>query len=420
VSGGRPRTTIGTFGCIALAEVPGGWTASARVRDEDGRLRRVKATAASKGVATQLLKERIRDRPSQAGRLEFGVRTSFCDLVARWLAWNETRDLAPKTKAWYAELVASRLLPALGELTLGEITTARVEAFLQAEYSQGWQRAKTDRTMLNQVFKFAMRHDALQRNPVDATSPLKSPKGSPQALTWEQVEAIRGAASRHRTGEGLSGPKPDGVVRDFIEVLLGTALRPGEALALRRGDVTDRPRGMTLRVTGTIVPRKGEGWVRQDHPKTEASIREIAVPEFAAALLRERMAGLGQEDLIFRNRDGGAYSQHNLRRTFREYLELAGLADSGISFRWYRRTGATVLARAVSVDAASAFLGHTSTAITEGYYVEPSKVVDVTPAAALDRILRPGATDHTVLTTPLSDDEEWAIDSIIENVGDAA
>jgi len=413
VSGGRPRTTIGTFGSIALVEAPGGWTASTRVRDDDGRLRRVKATAGSKGAAAQLLKERIRDRPSQAGRAELGVRTSFRELVERWLAWNEGRDLAPKTKAWYAELVRSRLLPVFGQFALGEITTARVEALLQAEYADGWQRAKKARTLLSQLFKFAMRHDALARNPVDGTSPLKAPKGTPQALTWEQVTAIREAAARHRTGEGVKGPKPDGVVRDFIEVLLGTALRPGEALALRRCDVTDRPRGMSLRVTGTIVPRKGQGWVRQDHPKTEASVREIAVPEFAAALLRERMAGLGGEDLIFHNRDGGAYSQHNLRRTFREYLELAGMSDSGISFRWYRRTAATVLARAVSVDAASAFLGHTSTAITEGYYIEPSKVVELAPAAALDRILRPGATDHAVLTMPLSDDEEETLDGLL-------
>lgn len=410
MSGGRPRTTIGTFGSIRLAEAPSGWTASTRVRDDDGRLRRVKATAGSKGAAAQLLKERIRDRPSQVGHAELGVRTPFRELVERWLAWNDARDLAPKTKQWYAELVHSRLLPTFGQFVLGEITTARVEAFLQAEYADGWQRAKKTRTLLSQLFKFAMRHDALQRNPVDGTSPLKASKGAPQALTWKQVEAIRDAARRHRIGEGVMGLKPDGVVRDFIEVLLGTALRPGEALALRRCDVTDRPRRMTLRVTGTIVPRKGQGWVRQDHPKTEASVREIAVPEFAAALLRERMAGLADEDLIFHSRDGGAYSQHNLRRTFREYLELA---DSGISFRWYRRTGATVLARAVSVDAASAFLGHTSTAITEGYYIEPSKAVDLTTAAALDRILRPGAADHAVLTMALSDDEEWVVESML-------
>lgn len=221
MSGGRPRMTIGRFGSIWLAEAPGGRTASTRVRDDDGRLRRVKATARSKGAAAQLLKERIRDRSLQVGRAELGVRTPFRELVERWLAWDDAHDLAPKTKQWYTELVRSRLLSAFGQFALREITTARVEAFLQAEYTDGWQRAK-------------------------------KASGAPSASTC-----------------------------------------------------------------------------------------------------------------------------------------------------------------AVSVDAASAFLGHTSTAITEGYYIEPSRVVDLTPAAALDRILRPGATDHTMLTMPLSDDEEWAIESML-------
>ncbi len=334
------------------------------------------------------------------------------------LASTASRDLAPRTKQRYGEGGTGRIRPAFAHLTLAEESTALVDAFLTAERAQSYSRAKHARTLLNQLVKFALRHDAITRNPVEGTTPIKKPKGAPQALTWEQVEAIRAAAARHRTGEGVMGPKPDGVVRDFIEVLLGTALRPGEALALRPCDLTDGKRGMTLRVTGTIVPRKGEGFVRQDHPKTEASVREIAVPEFVAVILRARAAGLGSDALIFHNRDGGAYSQHNLRRTFREYLELAGLADSGISFRWYRRTGATVLARAVSVDAASAFLGHTSTAITEGYYIEPDTVVDLTPAAALDRILRPGALDHAVLSRAVSDDEEGMLDGLLADSDD--
>ena len=48
---------------------------------------------------------------------------------------------------------------------------------------------------------------------------------------------------------------------------------------------------------------------------------------------------------IFHNRDGGPMSLHNLRRTFRSFLAEAGLDGSGITPRWYRRTGATVLAR---------------------------------------------------------------------------
>lgn len=192
---------------------------------------------------------------------------------------------------------------------------------------------------------------------------MKAPKSAPQALTWDQVCANRSVAAEYRIEPGVHGPKPDGVVRDFIEVLLGTGLRPGEALALHRSDSVDRPRGMTLRVTDTIVPKKGEGFVRQNHPKTEASVREIAVPEFSVSVIRPRPVGLVDEDLAFHNRSGGAYSQHNLRRTFREIVELAG---TGISFRWYRRTSATVVARSISVDAARAYLGHTSSAITVG------------------------------------------------------
>jgi integrase len=62
---------------------------------------------------------------------------------------------------------------------------------------------------------------------------------------------MRGLNSR----SGLPGPKNDGQVRDIIEVLLGTAMRPGEVLALRPSDITDGPDGMVAHVTGTVVQR---------------------------------------------------------------------------------------------------------------------------------------------------------------------
>ena len=173
-------------------------------------------------------------------------------------------------------------------------------------------------------------------------------------------------------------PKPDGQVRDNIEVLLGTAMRPGEVLALRPCDVDGGPTDMVVSVTGTVLQHKGKGAVRQARPKSEASVRGIPVPEFAAAVLRRRMAGVHPERTIFANRNGGPLSPCNVRRTFRDFLADAGLADSGISLRWYRRTAATVIARGMGSDAAAAFLGHTSTAITEGHYIERDRTIDPT------------------------------------------
>jgi integrase len=150
-------------------------------------------------------------------------------------------------------------------------------------------------------------------------------------------------------------------------------MRTGEVLALRPCDVDDRPTGMIVAVTGTVVQRKGEGAIRQDRPKSEASIRWIPVPEFAAIVLRRRIVGVDDTVTIFANRKGGPLSPYNVRRTFRDFLAEAGLADSGISLRWYRRTGATVIARGMGSEAAAAFLGHSSTAITEGHYIERTR-----------------------------------------------
>lgn len=94
------------------------------------------------------------------------------------------------------------------------------------------------------------------------------------------MAATRGAATNWRSEPGLPCPKPDGQVRDIIEVLLGTAMRTGEVLALRPCDLDDHPSGMVAAATA-----------------------------------------------------------------FRDILAGARLADSGISLRWYRRTGATVIAR---------------------------------------------------------------------------
>jgi integrase len=194
-------------------------------------------------------------------------------------------------------------------------------------------------------------------------------------------------------------------------------MRPGEVLALRCCDIEVLPSGMVASVNGTFVQHTGTGAERQGRPKTDASIRRIAVPEFAAAVLQRRMTGLADTDptrTIFANRGGGPLSPYNVRRTFREFLVLAGLGETGISMRWYRRTGATVIARGIGTEAAAAFLGHASTVITEGHYIEKDRTIDFGPAEQLERTLRPERPDSALLVNaPVWDEEALlvAVDS---------
>jgi integrase len=405
---GRPRTPIGTHGSINTRRQGGGVVAETRVRDLDGRLRQARATGPTAAAARTRLMERVRERPALPSAGVLRPTSSFADLADLWLADLELRDLAGNTKENYRACLRLHVRPAFEHYTLAEVTTGRVEWFLAKQAKVSSSQAKQVRTMLNMLFGYALRHDAIARNPVEGTSQLRRSKTTPQALTIDQIAAIREAAAKWRTEPGLPGPKPDGQVRDIIEVLLGTAMRPGEVLALRRCDIEDWPTGMIASVNGTVVQRKGTGAERQARPKTDASIRRIPVPEFAAVVLRRRIADTPSSAptrTIFANRSGGPLSPYNVRRTFREFLKIADLGGSGVSLRWYRRTGATVIARGVGTDAAAAFLGHTSTVITEGHYIEPDHAVDATPAAHLERTLRPTEPDGSLLSNRPADRE---------------
>lgn len=402
----RPRTPVGAYGSIAVRRRGERAIAETRIRDADGRVRHVRVTGRSAAQARRSLKERLLNRPAFGSTRVLTAQSGFTDLVEVWLADLDLQPLADGTKQNYRDQVRLHVLPAFENYTLTEITTGRVEWFLKSQAAISSSRARQSRTLLNLLFAFALRHDAVVRNPVAGTSPLRQQKSQPKALTLDQIAAIRAAAGNWRNQPGLPGPRPDGQVRDIIEVLLGTAMRTGEVLALRPCDVDDRPTGMVVAVTGTVVQRKGTGAVRQERPKSEASIRLIPVPEFAASVLRRRLAGIQSERTIFANRNGGPLSPYNARRTFRGFLADAGLADLGISLRWYRRTGATVIARGMGSDAAAAFLGHSSTAITEGHYIERDHTVDPTPAAHLERTLRPVKPDGSLLSLPAAIGEE--------------
>jgi integrase len=417
---GRPRTPIGTHGAINTRRDGGRVVAETRVRDLDGRLRQVRATGPTAAAARARLMERVWERPLLPSAGVLRPTSSFADLADLWLADLDLRDLAGNTKENYRTCLRLHVRPAFEYYTLAEVTTGRVEWFLAQQAKVSPSQARQTRTLLNLLFGYALRHDAIARNPVEGTSQLRRAKAVPQALTIDQITVIRKAAVTWRSGPGLPGPKPDGQVRDIIEILLGTAMRPGEVLALRPCDIEDLPSGMIASINGTVVQRKGSGAERQDRPKTDASVRRIPVPEFAAVVLRRRIAGLPDVDptrTIFATRGGSPLSPYNVRRTFREFLVLAGFGDSGISLRWYRRTGATVIARAVGTDAAAAFLGHASTVITEGHYIEPDRSVDPSPADHLERTLRPHQPDGSLLSNPAIVGED-ALLAVVDREGD--
>ncbi|QEO13115.1 tyrosine-type recombinase/integrase [Agromyces intestinalis] len=389
---GRKRLPIGTFGEITVQKIAvRKYRASTRYRDWDGVTRQVSWTAESRAAAAWALKKEL------TGRMRLGdgadglsADSPFSDLAAAWLEdMRRDHDLADNTKETYERELRTLVMPTFGNFTVREVTVGRVESFLKTQRAKSYPRAKHSRTILGMVMSFAVRREIVPRNPVKETSRLKKPKHVPKALTPAQIAQIRVAARTWRTEEGRYGPRPDGQIRDLIEVMLGTAIRIGEALALRRCDVdmtADPPR---VYITGTIIVSKGKGVFRQSHPKTHESNRVIAVPPFAAEVIRRRLALIARDDeeaLLFHSRKGTPLTPNNARRTFRAILASAGMDDMEITPHAFRRTGATLLANEVSIQAAADVLGHTSTSTTKEHYAEPDRSVNPAAAEVLQRL----------------------------------
>ena len=386
----RPRTPIGTFGDISFDRGSGGsYRARTRYRDDDGRLRRVSATGATKREAERELKTVIASRSTYRASGELTADSSFVRLVEVWLTDLDLEaKLAPSTRALYERNMRQIVLPAFEGYTLREITVSRVDRYIKhLAATRSWSMAKQARTVLSLALGLAVRYDALQKNPVRDIARLRKPPSQAMALTVGQVEAIRVAVRAWRRGTGVVGPPPDGQLEQIIEVMLGTSARIGEVLAIRKCDVdvTDSP--ATVRLSGTIVSPNGKPTHRQHHPKTMKSTRTVSVPSFTAEVLRQRLVRLAAEDpehLIFFTRNGTPLTTNNVRRRLRAVLDEAGI--EGVTPHSFRRTVATVIDRAGGADLAAEMLGHTSSEITKAHYIEPDEKVNPVTAEILEAL----------------------------------
>ncbi|WP_166789463.1 site-specific integrase [Cryobacterium sp. TMS1-20-1] len=365
-----------------------------RFRDWDGQTRKVTATGSSRNDAQAALKSDLAARLRAGGSGDLLTASSpFLLLAAAWMEDVMLDvDRTQGTKDTYQRELRVLVLPFFENFTIREVTVGRIELFLRQQRAQSYPRAKHSRTLLGMILAFAVRREIIPRNPMKETSRMKKPPHTPKALTTEQIAAIRLAAREWRMEDGRMGPRSDGQVRDIIEVMLGTATRIGEALALRQCDVdmdADPPR---VNISGTLVVHNKAGVHRQEHPKTHESNRVIGVPQFAADVIRQRLALLDPDDaehLLFYSRVGTPLTPYNVRRTFRGILRNAGLEGLGITPHSFRRTGATLLANELGMQAAADMLGHTSTSTTKAHYAEPDRTVKPGPAAVLQKLAPP-------------------------------
>lgn len=387
---------IGSWGLIRTYPIgedskgkPLRYRALARYRDFNGVTRLVQASGRTATQASQKLRMQLQNRARAGRHGELTGMTKFCDASDLWLSKLDEQvadgKRSPGTVETYRRQLKNHILPAMGEVRLGEATTPLVDNVIGSiKKKVSASTAKSCRSVISGVMGQAVRHGAITANPVREVERIEAKsKREPRALTMvERFELLK------QLQEDEKARRRD--LPDLVFFMLATGVRIGEALAVVWSEV-DFDAG-TVKITSTLIRVKGEGLLRKG-TKSRAGERALPLPESAVALLRRRfMTGARLDQPVFPSVDGGFRDPANVRRELREARGKDALA--WITSHTFRKTAATILDEAaLSARLVADQLGHSRPSMTQDVYMG-RRAVDSQAALALEAALRDMSADR--------------------------
>ncbi len=352
----------------SVHQLPNGrWRAQWWVDTPRGRRRR-SANGRTRAEAHRKMMDSLRE--SGGGIVEdFGAGSLTVEkYLKQWLASSAKARLSPRTHANYAHHVDRHIVPALGRVKLGRLTSLQVQRLYDAKRDEGLS-AGTVRyihAILHRALRQAqMRWKLIGRNPADDVELPKIGQKKSNVLSLEQVDLFLAAA--RETGDRYEA---------LYHVAFFCGLRIGEILGLGWEHVDFRKHELHVRRQLQRM-RDGTGLVLVQ-PKQDEQ-RTVALGDRVAAALRahrlrqneERLRrGSGYDDrgFVFATGRGTPLEAGNVvKRSFKPLLVRAGLPN--IPFHATRHTCATVmLSRGVDARTVQEVLGHRDVATTLRFY----------------------------------------------------
>lgn len=359
----RPRNPVGTHGVVNIQEVsPGKWRARTLYRFEDGKRRQVERFGISSAKASHALKVALTtiETPSP---MAITKRTKLADLADAYLQLKADTGRAPRTISTYRHNADTIIKPSIGQLTVGEATTMRLQRFItETSVKHGHGSAKGCRSVLSGMLALAVRNDALTTNPVVGIAGIERTRSTAAvALGVDQVPEFLATVRADEELQRLD-------LVELWEFMARTGCRIGEALALRWEYVDLDGAMVTL---GPSVSRvKGRGLFIHESGKTATSERTSVVPADLIDMLRARKLAQPENELnlVFPSMLGKLRDTSNTESDWRENRDRLGYP--GFTSHGFRKTVATALdAAGLSARDIADYLGHKHPSMTQDVYM---------------------------------------------------
>jgi integrase len=337
----------------------------AQYRDFDGQTRQFESTGRTPTDAANKLRQRLKERSDKGRDGELTAMHRFSEAAALWLdkftGMVEDGRRSAGSLDTYRGHLDNHVLPAIGQVRLGELTTPLVDKVLgRIKKDVGAPTAKSCRSVVSSVMSLAVRYGAVRINPVREVERIEArAKKTPRALSGPEIADWLMKLSTDETARRRDLP-------DLSLFMIATGVRIGEALAVTWGQV-DLDAGHVA-ITHTIIRVKGQGLLRKP-TKSSAGERTLGLPLTLLALLRRRFATNGSLDLpVFPDALGGFRDPANTRRGIREARGEDALA--WITSHNFRKTMATMLdSDEFSAREIADQLGHARPSMTQDVYM---------------------------------------------------
>jgi integrase len=382
----------GEIGRIRTEQVqPGLWRADASYCDHSGAKRRCRKSGRTEATARRAVMDEVEERLELDNPTGLVTPTSLVsDAVEAYLTnrMNDARNgigrANRRSVRIYRSLAENWITPYLGELRVRSLTPGRLDAYFRRDIPPT--RYPDVRKALHAFVKWLVVQGALRDDPVASLQSYQrrdvQKRSKDREVTTEDLLAVLAAIDAWMTRK-RPGPRPTTVYRDLVLLIAGTACRPGEALALRRGDIdlnfpvapgATKP---VAHITGTVVydPELG-GLYRQAHTKSNgAGDRTVILPAFVATMLGERMmaAPPNEHDAIFATKGGNWLSLNNINTRLRDSILKDADVGAWFELRVLRSATGTIIANGFGAEAAAAQMGNTRE-IAESHYIHKSRL----------------------------------------------
>ncbi len=373
----------------------GRWIGMVRYKDEFGVTQRKSFSAKKKKDLQAKMTAYVADFQEQIADSDES-RKSLKESMKNWLRVYKYPEVEHTTYDRYECTAENQIYPYIGDKPVGDITSADIKKLLTAHMNKGlaFTTSKKAYSILKMYFKYLYQEGIINLNPmaiIDMTkkSNYLAAQGKEdkaqcdlvEVFTEDEIEKIRGEAFRR-----FDNGKPVYQQSAAYFLMLNTGMRAGEACGIINSDIDLENRVIHLqrRVKEVHVrenmENQGRLEVQVGKLKSATSKRDIPLNDTAIEMiekLREEVY-LGEDKPLIPDENGNFTNPRNMRTRFQRILKAAGLEKRGLHA--LRHTFATTLINGIrqpdgslktlTVKQVADLLGHTTSEITEIYYVK--------------------------------------------------